>query len=422
MNKQRLWVVSELYYPEQTSTGYFLTRIAEGLAGDFRVEAVCGQPTYSEHGRKAPAREQRHGVLIHRLRATRFGKDRLALRAVNVATFTLAAMLFAITRFRRGDRLLIVTNPPTLPPVLGLVARLRGVEAHLLVHDVYPEVLAATGHLKRDSLAYRMLDRISAATFRLYRQVIVLGRDMARIAEGKLGRSDVAIIPNWGDVDEVAPMPRAANPFAAAHRIAAPTVIQFSGNIGLTHDVEAVLAAAQALRDREDVLFLFVGFGGKTGAVAEAEASGAGRLRLLPRQPRELLGPMLACATATVISFVDDMKGLSVPSRMYNVLAAGTPIIALADPASELALTVAEHGAGWVLPAGDVEGLTRLVAWLATPEGREEAARRGAAGRAAVTAKFTLPVVLDRFREALGAAPTLTASRQRADARPAAAL
>ena len=47
---ERLWVISELYYPEETSTGYYLTKIAEGLADDFEVKVICGQPNYSRRG------------------------------------------------------------------------------------------------------------------------------------------------------------------------------------------------------------------------------------------------------------------------------------------------------------------------------------------------------------------------------------
>src|SRR5690242_20331983 len=122
MTSPRLWIISELYYPEQTSTGYFLTRIAEGLAGFMRVEVLCGQPTYSEHGMRAPRRENRNRVRIHRVHATHFGKDRLILRAINALTLTVSVTWFALLRFRRGDRLLIVTNPPTLPPLVGLIA------------------------------------------------------------------------------------------------------------------------------------------------------------------------------------------------------------------------------------------------------------------------------------------------------------
>lgn len=405
MTVPRLWVVSELYYPEQTSTGYFLTHIAEGLAASMPVSVVCGQPTYSEHGQRAPARERRNNVTIHRVRATHFGKDRLVLRAINVVTLTLAMSWFALRHFRRGDKLLAVTNPPSLPPVLGVIARWRRMDAHLLVHDVYPEVLAATGMLRRDGLFYRLLGRFFGATFRLYGSIIVLGRDMANVVRAKLGSEhrQVTIIPNWGDVDEVTPIPREQNRFLALNRIDAPCVIQFSGNIGRTHDVDTILATARKLRDRTNIQFVFAGYGGKSGVVSDAINSGAlPNVRLLPRQPRDLLGPMLSSADATIISFVDEMKGLSVPSRMYNVLSAGTPIIAIADPDSELALVVREERAGWVLRPGDADALAALVVEIATAAGRAEAANRGAAGRVAVEQRYTLKSVIDRFQRLIG--------------------
>lgn len=404
MKPPRLWVVSELYYPEQTSTGYFLTHIAEGLGQSMPVSVVCGQPTYSEHGVRAPAREDRNGVRIYRVRATHFGKDRLLLRAINILTLTASVAWFALTHFRRGDRLLVVTNPPTLPPLVGVIARWKRMDAHLLVHDVYPEVLAATGFLSVDSRGYRLLKRFFSATYGLYQSVIVLGRDMAEVVRGKVdaGRR-ITIIPNWGDVDEVRPVAREDNSFLRLNAIDAPCVIQFSGNIGRTHDIETVLAAARRLRDRLDILFVFAGYGGKTGVVVDAIAAGElPNVRLLPRQPRELLGPMLASATATIISFVDAMRGLSVPSRMYNVLSAATPIIAIAEADSELALVVEEDRAGWVLAPGDVDALVGLVEYLAGSEGATDAAARGAAGRAAVVDRYTLASVLERFRQLIG--------------------
>lgn len=409
MPPPRLWIVSELYYPEQTSTGYFLTAIAEGLATSMPVNVVSGQPTYSERGIRAPANEDHNGVRIHRARATHFNKDRLLLRAINTLTLTLSIGWFALVRFRQADQLLIVTNPPTLPPLLGMIARFKNMNTHLLVHDVYPEVLAATGIIHPHSIAYRLLSRVFSATFRAYDSIIVLGRDMAELIQQKIGNVNqpITIIPNWGDPDEITPIPRDANPFLLINNIQARCIIQFSGNIGRTHDIETILAAAHNLRNRHDIAFLFVGYGGKASTVSNAIASGElPNVRFLPRQPREMLGPMLASATATIISFVDEMKGLSVPSRMYNVMAAGTPIIAIADSNSELALTVREEQSGWILAPGDVDALTELVITLAEEQGKDDAANRGINGRNAVLAHYTFSSVLARFRRLLTATTT----------------
>ena len=66
------WFVSELYYPEETSTGYLLTRLAEGVAKRMPVSVLCAQPTYSGRGTTAPAAETRNRVAITRCWSTTF--------------------------------------------------------------------------------------------------------------------------------------------------------------------------------------------------------------------------------------------------------------------------------------------------------------------------------------------------------------
>lgn len=400
--KARLWVVSELYYPEQTGTGYFITRIGEGLAEDYDVRVVCGQPSYSERGMKAPAREERNGTRIHRLWATKFDKDRLFLRTINAVTLTVAVLFFCLLRFRRGDRVLAVTNPPTVPIVVGLAARLHRCRTILLVHDVYPELLAAAGMLKPDSLRYRVLNRLFFRTYRFFDRIVVIGRDMAELISTKMGGDDarIDIIPNWGDADEIRPDPSARNAFRRAHGLDGKFVVQFSGNIGRTHDVELVLEAARQLRGDPRILFLFVSSGGRSARAADAARDG-GNVHVLPRQPRDKLGAMLTASDANVIPFVKGMFGLSVPSRMYNIMAAGVPIIAVSGPRSELALTVSEAGSGWVLPESDPAALAALITRLATAEGEKERRERGRLGREAVLNHYTLPIILESFRSVM---------------------
>ncbi|CAN0045558.1 unnamed protein product, partial [Chrysoparadoxa australica] len=371
MTKRRLWVISELFYPEQTSTGYFLSEIARGLADRWDVKVVCAQPTYSERGIVAPRYEQWHGVEIHRVRCARFDKDRLPLRVMNLLTFTFSSLLFLLQKMRRGDFVLIVTNPPALYPFVGLLARFKGARSSLLVHDVYPNVLAATGHLGRQSALFRLLDRFLSSAARQYDRIVVLGRDMQALIQSKTGMptSQIVIIPNWGDTELVSPTPRAENSFARRHGMGDCFTVQFSGNIGRTHDVETILTTSQSTSERKDIQYWFIGYGGKQALLRRENSDARSNVFVLPRQPKEDLGEMLASADVLVIAFVPGMKGLSVPSRMYNVMAAGTPIIAMTEPGSELALVVEESDCGWVIPPNDPNALTRLILELATPQG-----------------------------------------------------
>src|SRR3546814_17199300 len=94
--------------------------------------------------------------------------------------------------------LLAVTNPPSVPPLLALVLRLRRARSVLLVHDVYPEALVAVGMMSPDSILARTMSRVMKATFAAYDRVVLLGEDMARLIAERRGvaRERMSIIPN----------------------------------------------------------------------------------------------------------------------------------------------------------------------------------------------------------------------------------
>jgi colanic acid biosynthesis glycosyl transferase WcaI len=402
--KPKLWIISELFYPEQTSTGYFLTEIATGLADDMDVHVVCGQPTYSEHGARAPRSQCWRGMSIVRLPATSFRKDRLILRAINTITLSMSLLFYLSWSVRSGEKVLLVTNPPMFTPIMAVMSKIKKLQSFLLVHDVYPEILSAVKITNKSSLIYKFIFNVMNFAFSKFEKIIVLGKDMQRIVIQKTGfeKNRVIVITNWGDHDEIRPVSPKENMFAASNGLKFKTVIQFSGNIGLTHDVESVLYAALHTEGRKNIHYLIAGSGGKAKYVKKhLLASMATNVLFLDRQPREVLGAMLSSASAVVIPFNSEMLGLSVPSRMYNVMAAGTPIIAMADEESELACTVSDHAAGWVIKPGDSAALISTILFISTPEGKKEARRRGMNGRRAVCSNYSLSDVIKEYKKVL---------------------
>ena len=133
--KSVLWVISELYYPEETSTGYYLTRIAEGLADDFEVKVICGQPNYSGRGIRAPKHEIHRNVEIFRAFGTTFNKNVITFKLINMLTLSIAIFFKAIFHFKKGDQILVVTTPPSLPFITAFASLLRGGKYILLIHD-----------------------------------------------------------------------------------------------------------------------------------------------------------------------------------------------------------------------------------------------------------------------------------------------
>jgi glycosyltransferase involved in cell wall biosynthesis len=393
-------VFSELYWPEDTSTGFFLTGIAEGLAADRDVLVLCAQPTYRMRGRHAPRRETRHGVAIRRVASTTFPRGNALGRVVN--TLTMAGSFFAQALFRlRGtDRALVVTNPPLLPYLVVLAARLRGARVALLVHDVYPEVLEVAGLVPAGGRVARGIRRVARALYRTADRVVVLGRDMARLVSRHLDDAParVTLIPNWADVDEIAPSPREGNPLLARLGLEKAFVVQWLGNMGRTHALEEVLESAARLRERGDIHFLLVGEGAKRAFVErEARRLDLGNVTLLPPCERADLALHLAACDLSIIAFLPGMAGVSVPSRLYNVLASGRPVLAAAEADSELSGAIEEAGAGWTVPPGDAARMTAAI--LAAAEaGPRARAEMGARARRAAETRYSRAAVLREWQ------------------------
>ena len=206
------WIVTELYYPEETSTGHYLTQIAEGLALTDEVSVLCSQPTYSQRGIKAPKNEVHNDVKICRCWGGRLNKDLLPFRIINFFTISISLFLVGLIRFRRGDKVIVVTNPPLLPFLIAIASKLKRSTPILLVHDVYPEVLVAAGFVKSGSLFCMLIERVTRWLYKNVANVIVIGRDMRKIAISKCGNADkIHLITNWADLDIVQPLVRQDN-------------------------------------------------------------------------------------------------------------------------------------------------------------------------------------------------------------------
>jgi colanic acid biosynthesis glycosyl transferase WcaI len=396
--RSRVWVVSELYYPEETSTGHFLTHIAQELARRYDVAALTVRPTYSARNVRVPRRERVGGVDVIRCRSTRFHKDRLLGRLANLVTVTASFFVTALFRFRRGDVALFVTNPPTVPFAIFVASRLRGVTPLLLIHDVYPQILVATGMIRHGSVVERIMLRLNRALYTGVARLITIGRDMTRVVAAVTGgAARVVMIPNWGDVEAIRPAPRDRNPILTELGIADKFIVQYAGNMGRTHGLEVLVDAAAAVRHRTDIHFLFSGSGAKRPWLERAVAGIPNITLLAAHHPRESLSDLLNACDISTISFAPGMAGFSVPSRMYDVLASGHPLLALADSDSEIAMMIDDERVGWSVPPGDCDAFVERVLYAA--DHRQELLEMGRRARAASERTYSLANVGEQYRQ-----------------------
>lgn len=403
MKPRSLRIISELYYPEETSTGYFLTGIAEGLAecGDFKVSVLCAQPSYSQKGLLAPQQEILKGVSIRRLAAPLGDKNRMLGRLWNTLSLSFRFGLTMFGFIRRGDVVMVVTNPPSLPLLVAWIAKIKGAIPVLLVHDVYPDVLVPTGITKSGSVLYRIVDVLQSHMLRQMRRIVVLGRDMQTRLQAKLDNvtEDIfVLIPNWGDAVSITPNLRSNNRVRSEQGLESKFIIQFSGNLGRTHGLEDLVSLAGHFKEQKEVHFLVFGWGaGRAWLDETIITQGLTNITLLPPCEKHELGEYLTACDIFFMPFKKGMEGISVPSRLYNVMAAGNPVLAVADSSSELALVVKEEGMGWVVAPGNLDAMCAAVENALTD--RATLLEMSAHARHALETKYTQDKVVEAYVE-----------------------
>ncbi len=400
--KECLWVVTELYYPEETSTGFYLTRIAEGLADDFDVKVLCGQPTYSARGVVAPKHERHKGVEIFRASGTTLDKNVILFRLVNMMTLGISVFYRAFRNFRQGDKVLVVTTPPTMPFVVALASLLKGSSYVLLIHDNYPEILIAVGKSTPNSLVAKTIAFFNRWLYKYAAKIIVVGRDMHDLLARKTAGLDIPIvtIPNWAELESVSPSPRAENKLLHELGLSHKFVFLYAGNLGYPNDLESIVECARTLRDRTDLHFIFLGAGVKRKWLEnQVEQLLLENITILDPRPRSDQRIFLNACDVALVSLVTNMVGVSMPSRTYNILAAGRPVLALTEEGSELARVVEEDKIGWVVPPGDPSALTAVV--IRILDNRNVLPTMADAARRSALSKYSLETALERYRKAL---------------------
>jgi len=387
----RLIFVNRVYWPSTAATAQLLTDLAEGLAAQGReVHVVAAGESATCH----------RGVTIHRTGpGDRHGG--LVSRFVNYARFRRAARRQVEILSGPGDIVVAMTDPPMLGADLAATVAAKGAQLVHWTQDIYPEILSAhLGSLSAPFLA-PMRARRNAA-WRAATTCVTLGEDMrATIAAGGVPAGRIAIVPNWAprELDQPA-SPEAIAARRSAWGVADKFVVAYSGNLGRVHEFDTVLAAAEQLRPRADIVFVFIGNGARFEEVRiTAAARGLDNLRLLSPEPRETLAASLAAADAQLVTLQPRFASLVYPSKLAGVLAAGKPVLFVGPPDGDIARLLASEGCGEAFAPGQAARLAKLiVSWREQPARLREI---GHQARAAYERRFTFAAALANWAKLL---------------------
>jgi glycosyltransferase involved in cell wall biosynthesis len=404
---RRLLFINQYYWPDSASTAQHLADLAEALAEHgHEVHVLCAQGSYRDRGEgdgdrpRPPAFEIRAGVRIHRVPATSLGRRNTLCRMTDYLSFYAQAAARAM-RLPRFDVVVTLTTPPLIGLVGTILRRWRGTRHVYWSMDLHPDASLALGRMSRRSPAVAALGWLSDRVYRGADKVVVLGAYMAdRIAAKRVRPERIMTIPVWSQRDEIYPVDRTGHPLRAELGLADRFVAMYSGNLGLAHRFEEIIAAARALRERSDIVFLIVGDGPRLAEVRAAQqAEGLANIRFLEAFPRDQLHLSLTIADVHLISLRPEMSGIVVPGKLYGAMASGRPTLFIGPDHCESADTVRQAGCGLTLRPGDTAALVEALCRLAADP--ELAAGMGRRGRSAFLAQYETSLCCDRWHAAL---------------------
>lgn len=255
---------------------------------------------------------------------------------------------FHVLLSNKKKELIIITTPPFIVFTGLFFKRLRNQNYHLIIWDLYPDVLVNFNVLKESSWLINYWKRLNKTCFNKAVNIFTLGEHLSKAIK-EYTTNEPIIIQNWVNSDFVKPMPKSENLFAKEYQLQDKLVVMYSGNMGLTHDIESIVYAAEALKSNPMVHFVIIGDGAKKEKislfVSEKELT---NVLMLPYQSNEVLPYSLSCADIGVVTLSQGAETISVPSKTYYTLAAGSVILALASHESELGLLIEKYKCGKV--------------------------------------------------------------------------
>ncbi|MBV9749924.1 MAG: glycosyltransferase family 4 protein [Acetobacteraceae bacterium] len=405
----RIILANRFLYPDEVATSRMMSSLAFGLAArGHAVDAVASRQRH-DGGAEFTPRETVNSVRFHRVATARFGGARLMGRAADYLTYHLSAGWRIWRLAKPGDVVIVGTDPPLFSVTAALA--LAGTRASLVnwMLDLFPEAAIRLGLLRPGSPLSRLLCRLRDMSLRRARLNVAPIERMAELLMARgISPESIVVMHQWSDGGAIQPINPAENALRREWGLQDKFVVGYSGNFGRVHEFGTMLAAAERLRDRADIAFLFVG-GGQRHAWVEAEIRRRNLTNVLmkPLQPRERLGNTLCAADAHLVSLIPELEPCSVPSKFYGILAAGRPTLFVGDPDGEIARVIARTGCGAAVRIGEDAVLAAHILNLAGSAAQR--AQMGTAARRTFDAEFREAVGISVWQGLLSelAAPKL---------------
>lgn len=402
----KILMLPTYFNPEQAASNYLSDNRDEAFAvAGFNMVNHVPTPCRgisSETRKKYSQKEFRKQTILNgHYHINRFplyseGKNPI-MRAIRYSLCSLI-QLFKAIQTKDIDCIFLVSTPPIQGVLGGVLKKNKKVPFVYNLQDIFPDSLAGTGLAKKDGLLWKMGRVLENFTYRNADRIIVISEDFKKnIMEKGVPEEKIVVVYNWVDQNAVVDIPREKNKLFDKYGLdRSKFYIEYSGNIGLTQNMDMLLEVMEELQvSHPDINLVLVGEGAYKAQVEKiVDEKQLKNVHLLSFQPYEDISHVFSLGDAGLVISKPGVGANSVPSKTWSIMSASRPVLANFDE-NELKQIVEKHNCGIFTKAGDKEAFKQSI--LALYNNREMAVEMGKNGRQFVMDNLTREVGTQKY-------------------------
>jgi hypothetical protein len=337
------------------ATGYLTIDIINEFAKEFsKVALITGSVRVQDISLDAR---------IHVSKIAKYDRGNPARKFLSWLIGTIQIFFLLITKYRKYDIFYI-----TIPPSAYLLSSFLPNKFSVLIFDIYPDVLKIY-NIKETNLIYKFWSKLNKKLFAKAHKIYTIGEGMAKLIDNYMSRENMVIIPNWSGLTKLKSIDKDENTWVKKYHLENKFIVQYSGNIGFTHNVEEVVEIAKELKDDKEIIFVIIGRGEKVKFIQDLITKyNLKNCLLLPFQPDDELNFSLSAANIGIVLLDDKTAHVSIPSKIYNLQAVGVPMLGIASLDSELNNHIIRFNNGKCFSKDNKKGIVEFILYMKNNE------------------------------------------------------
>lgn len=392
------------FLPEKAASIYLVENRLEAFANEgFDMVIHASRPTrglsdeeYAEYKNKKEEMMYDGKLRVHRFAMYREGKNPV-LRAMRYSFNWIIQLWYGLTE-KNVDCVYLESTPPIQGLLGSLLKIFRNIPFVYCLQDIFPDSLAGTSLAKKGGLLWKIGRVIEDFTYKHADKIIVISEDFKNniMAKG-VPEDKIVVVYNWVDQNAVVDIPRDKNKLLDKYQLdRSKFYIEYSGNIGLTQNMDMLLEVMKELKTTHpDIGLVLVGEGAYKAQVEEiVKRDELTNVTMIPFQPYEDISQVFSLGDAGLVISKPGVGANSVPSKTWSIMSASRPVLANFDE-NELKDILAGNECGIFTKAGDKEAFKQSIIKLY--ENRDLCKKYGINGRQFVMDNLTREVGTQKY-------------------------